>query len=345
MNIGVIGPVGPDLFAENIIVTLRAMGHSVTALGSVRRRPRRRELQPLQDLAYRSITFEQHQQRRLPAAVRQYDLRLVISVESALLPGTVAAIRSAGAQIVLWFPDHLANLDRQLMLLAEYDALFFKDPILVERLVSLLALPVHYLPEACNPMWHRPPMLSPDPTAHLVLAGNMYPSRVVLLDRLVAAGIPLRLYGYPFARWIPSRPAFSCHTGEMITRADKARIYRSAAGVLNNLHPSELTGVNCRLFEAAGSGGAVLCEDRAALADLFTPGSEVLPFTTFDELVDQARTLLADPEASNAIGDAAARRAHLDHTYELRLARIFDVLGHEVGRAPSPPPPAGSRTP
>jgi spore maturation protein CgeB len=96
--------------------------------------------------------------------------------------------------------------------------------------------------------------------------------------------------------------------------------------VLNNLHPAELHGVNNRLFEATGAGGAVLCEQRQALAELFDPGREVLPFDNFADLVDQARQVLADGELTRRIGDAASRRAHEDHSYQARLPAILEKL-------------------
>jgi len=37
------------------------------------------------------------------------------------------------------------------MLLAPYDAIFFKEPILTDRLRAMLDLPVYYLPEADLP--------------------------------------------------------------------------------------------------------------------------------------------------------------------------------------------------
>ena len=50
-----------------------------------------------------------------------------------------------GARVAFWFPDHVANLDRQLMLLAPYDGIFFKEPHVVERLRALLR-PARLLP-------------------------------------------------------------------------------------------------------------------------------------------------------------------------------------------------------
>ena len=85
------------------------------------------------------------------------------------------------------------------MPLAPYDVIFFKEPVLADRLRAMLDLPVYYLPEACNPRWRRP--VAPAGTdPRLVIACGMYPSRVRLLERLIAKGIPLRLYGSGFPR-------------------------------------------------------------------------------------------------------------------------------------------------
>jgi spore maturation protein CgeB len=211
------------------------------------------------------------------------------------------------------------------MLLAPYDAIFFKEPFLADRLRAMLGLPVYYLPQACNPRWHRP-VAQAGTEPCLVIAGTMYPSRVRLLDRLIAKGIPLRLYGGGFPRWIGETAARAVHTGRVVTCEEKARVFRSAAGVLNNMHPSEVNGVNVRLFEAAGCGAAVLTEFRSTVPELFAVGKEVLAFHDFDDLVEQATRLLSERGLTAQIGDAAAQRAHRDHTYGLRVNTILEKL-------------------
>ena len=96
--------------------------------------------------------------------------------------------------------------------------------------------------------------------------------------------------------------------------------------VLNNLHPAEIHGVNARLFEAAGCGAAVLTEFRPSLPELFEIGTELLAFSDFDELVSQAERLLDDPSLGAKLGDAAALRAHENHTHQKRLAVILEKL-------------------
>ena len=326
MRVGVVGPTGLDRFAENVSAALRRMRHDVTVLGPARTRRRGKLTGRLAELARQGLPrLDEQAQRRIVRDSLDAGCEVVINLDMYLMPRAVAGLRRDGARVAFWFPDHVANLGRQFMLLAPYDAIFFKEPHIVERLQANLDLPVYYLPQACNPRWHRP--LVPIGTEpHLVIAGGMYPSRVRLLERLIAKGIPLKLYGSAFPRWLGDTPASEFHAGRHVFREDKARAFRSAAGVLNTMHPAEVSGVNSRLFEAAGCGAAVLTEFRATVPDLFDVGTEVLTFHDFDELVDHATSLLNQSELRTRLGDAAAQRAHRDHTHDLRVAEILEKV-------------------
>jgi spore maturation protein CgeB len=146
-------------------------------------------------------------------------------------------------------------MGRHDMFVSGYDRIYFTNPVLVNRLKAIYGLPVGYLPEACNSTWHVPLVeFGTEPV--VVMAGNVHPTRAALLARLVGDGIPLRLYGARIPDWVGHPQLRSLHTGEYIARARKAEVFRSARVVLNNLHPSEFGGTNCRIFEATGSGGA-----------------------------------------------------------------------------------------
>jgi spore maturation protein CgeB len=325
MRIGVIGPTWPDSFAKNIIDALSAMRHETTSLGSSYSLGGSYTTRVASTVRNLLPALDERAQRRVARAALEHECEIVINTEQRLMPGVVRQLRACGAKVALWFPDPMTNLGRQLGLLAPYDALFFKEPHLVARLRALLDLPVSYLPEACNPRWHRP-LATPGTEQYLVIAGNMYPSRIRLLERLMSKGIPLKLYGAGFPRWVGHTPLRDAHAGRAVFQEDKARVFGSSVAVLNTFNLGEINGVNARLFEAAGSGAAILTEFRPALPELFAIGDEVLAFHDFDELVGQATRLLSESGLSAKLGDAAARRAHESHTYEKRLTVILEKL-------------------
>ena len=232
-RIGVIGPKGPDYFAENVGDALQRLGHVVTQLGSARPSGHNRLVGRAVALTRQALPrLDERAQDRIVRAALDADCEIVINLDARLLPRAVTRLRSSGARVAFWFPDHVANLGRQYMLLAPYDAIFFKEPSLTDRLRAMLGLPVYYLPQACNPRWHRPVgHAGTEPC--LVIAGNMYPSRVRLLDRLIAKGIPLRLYGSGFPRWVGETASRAVHTGRVVTCEEKARVFRSTTRVLN----------------------------------------------------------------------------------------------------------------
>jgi spore maturation protein CgeB len=326
MRIGIIGPTGPDSFTVNIIDALLAMGHAPVALGSSSRSVGGPYTSAV-TLTIRNAlpALDERVQLRIARAALHAECEIVINLEQQLMPGVVRQLRRNGIKVAMWFPDAVVNMGRQLMLLAPYDAVFVKEPHLVDRLRAVLDLPLWYLPQACNPRWHRP-LTDPGTEPYLVIAGNMYPSRILLLERVLASGIPLRLYGAGFPRWVRETPLSEAHAGRPVFGEEKARVFRSAAAVLNTMHPGEITGVNSRLFEAAGCGAAVLTEFRPTLPNLFAVGDEVLAFHDFDELIDQAKRLLSEDGLGAKLGDAAALRAHESHTFERRLPIILEKL-------------------
>ena len=261
----------------------------------------------------------------LASRAKERGCQAVITTDGRLAPDAVAEIRKNRIPVSLWFPDCVSNLGRQRMLAAPYTGIFFKDKLLVQRLKDTLDLPVWHLPEACNPGWHRP-IGDAGVNKYVVVAGNTYLTRLLLLERLHDAGVPLALFGNPIPRWAPQAIPGALHTGRSIFREEKSRVFREASAVLNNLHPAEMSGVNARLFEAAGAGAAVLCERRPELGELFDPEREVIAFTGFDELLGKIQDLLSSDSRTKSVGDAATKRAHAEHSYEARLKILIEKM-------------------
>ncbi len=157
MHLGLIGHRGPDKFQSNIGDALTRMGHRVTYLGSGHFERGGRAFTRVAEMAMAAAPrLEDRWQRGLVRIAMESECDAVINTHGELSPGTVATLRRHKLPVALWFPDAVSNLGRQRMLMAPYSALFFKEPLLVQRLRDTVGLPVWYLPQGCNPRWHRP---------------------------------------------------------------------------------------------------------------------------------------------------------------------------------------------
>jgi spore maturation protein CgeB len=183
------------------------------------------------------------------------------------------------------------------------------------------ALDSRHLPLAYD---HRlVPRPSTRHTPVVTFIGARYPTRERVLTVLHDHGVPVRTYGrdwssHPFDRlrtWrlgTPDVPA-----GRDLDRAAAYDVMASSAATLN-LHGDQ-DGFTMRTFEAAGVGGVEVI-DRTDLGGLYEPGTEVLTWTTPDELTELCQRAVADAAWSDSIRAAARTRTLAEHTFDHRVA-------------------------
>ena len=169
--------------------------------------------------------------------------------------------------------------------------------------------------------------LVPAPTARrlpwISFVGARYPSREHVLRTLHDDGLPIRAHGrdwsgHPVDRlrtWRVGAPALP--TGRDLSRADAYDLMAESVATLN-LHGDQ-DGFTMRTFEAAGVGAVELI-DRIDVDEIYDSGSEVLTWSTPDELAELCRRALADLSWTNAIRGAARKRTLAEHTFDHRVA-------------------------
>lgn len=323
MRVGVVGPMGEDLLAWHVLDALDHLGVEGIWLGDTSMRSTRlpKRFNRVLGFGARISAFQEASSRRIQAQALKEQVDVVLVFGDSLTLSVVAAMRQNGIQTVLWHPDAISNHGKLLYAAGHYSAIFVKDRGLATGLKEMQGLPAHYLPEACNPRVHRPlGDFATDP--HVVVAGNFYATRVRLLQRLAQDGFPLRLYGSALPDWAPQELR-GLHAGHPVRSLEKSRAFRQAGVVLNNLHPAERGG-NARLFEAASCGGIVLSEFRSE--EFFEGDSEVHYYTTYTELKSKIRRMLDTPEDYRESADRAALRAHSEHTFDIRVQRILEMV-------------------
>ncbi len=326
-----VGPQFPDSFARNISVTLEAMGHEVTTENGTNTRHHGnrywnafwrilREGLPSLESAFFDPVIR---------AARAVQPQLVLITYAVMPPQVVEQLkRECPARVVCWFTDALTSFYRQYLLATPFDVLFLKDPHLVKVLRDKLGINTYYLPEACNPRWHKLVEVTRAQRARyecdLAAVGSLHYYRARMLEGF--QGYNLKIWGSNCPSWINS-PIKGCYTHHFVAEQEKAKAFLSAKIVINTIHYCEIQGVNCTLFEAAGCGAFQIADWKHTLPDLFEPEREIVSFRTHQELKEKVDFYLTHPAERKEIAHRAYARAQREHTYQLRLQKMFEILG------------------
>lgn len=84
--------------------------------------------------------------------------------------------------------------------------------------------------------------------------------------------------------------------------------------------------VNQRVFDVPACGGFLLTDYREQMEALFDPESEVVTYRKPEEIPDLVEKFTNDQEKRKKMIRAARARILAEHTYELRLGRLLDVM-------------------
>lgn len=331
MKILVAGPQYPDSFAKNIAVTLREMGHEVTVrLGTKGAGQRLKLCRLLWSYFLRAFpALENLAHRSLVRTARQVQPDLVLVTYSKIPPQIIRELKNTcPGRVVCWFADPIIELYRFYLIASPFDAWFVKEPFLARSLKDKLGLDAHYLPECCNPIWHRRVPLSPEDRLRygcdVAAMGNLHYYRARMLEPF--QNYDIRVWGNNCPGWLESGVRHH-YTNQYVAEQEKAKALLGSKIVINTMKFLEIEAVNCSLFEVAGCGAFQIADWKPALPELFQPESEIVTFRTGGELKEKVDYYLAHPEERHEIADRAYARAHREHTYEIRLKKMFEVLG------------------
>jgi spore maturation protein CgeB len=236
---------------------------------------------------------------------------------------TMATLRRTGALVVGQIASEAPSDDRLRM----YDLLLTSFPHFVERFRSA-GVDAEYFRIGFDPRVLA--ALGEAPTTHDVvfvgaLNGVRHRHGNAALAR-AARRLPVRFWGYGLRGWPPWSPIRRRYEGEA-WGIDMFRVLASSRVVLNrHIGAAHEYANNMRLYEGTGVGSLLATDAKVNLADLFEPGREVVAYRDADDLVRQVRSYLADEDARHEIAAAGQARTLRDHTYEVRMRELIEIL-------------------
>lgn len=268
------------------------------------------------------------------------DIVLIDCIES-IHPETVSKLRTKNknVKIIGIFSDAISNFGRGYFFAADYDSLFFKDKLIVDRLRSKLGMSyVYYLPQACDRYLHKHVSLTNDErefySCDITLAGSTYLYRAEAMKPLIGRNV--KIWGHYPPPWSRHPSNVFC-TGRFVTGNEKCKAMLASKIVLNINHYAEIDGTNKRTLEVAAIG-AFQMTDTPAINDIFLPDKEVACFQSQKDMLDKIEFYLENPEQRNKMAERARKRAYDEHTYEHRwVAHLMTIGLHPPNNFPVKP--------
>ena len=250
------------------------------------------------------------------------NIDLIISTHDYLWPYEVKVIKKTKTKICLWFPDPVVNLGKSYFFNCNYDALFFKEPFIVNKIKRLSNLPVYFLPECFNPFAYDIPENKPKPETDIVTFGSFYSWRNLQLEKFLDYNI--KFFGSDPPDWLQSNLK-NFHSGYPVFLNDKSNSLLKSKIVLNNLNFGEIQSLSARVFETAGIGAFQIFDYSDSVSDIFEE-FECVTFKNSDDMKDKVDYFLNNPFERDKIAEAARKKILKKHTYKNRIDTLLNVI-------------------
>ncbi len=254
-----------------------------------------------------------------------------IGVDDETLERRILELQQTAA-ITYWDVDAPATLARMYANpddpfrthMPRYDAVltYGGGPYCQEHFLKFGARAYFSMYNGLDPETHYPVPADPSLACDVAFLGNRLPDRELRVEELFLHAAELA----PASRFLlggegwgdKSMPANVRYIGHVPT-ADHNRVNCSAGMVMNiNRASMAASGFSppTRVFEVAGAGTCLLCDDWPGIDDCFEPEQEILVIRNGQDVVDALARY--DHAARTRIGQAFHRRALRDHTYAQR---------------------------
>jgi spore maturation protein CgeB len=205
-----------------------------------------------------------------------------------------------------------------------YDAVltYGGGPMAREGYQTLGARAYYSIYNGLDPDTHHPVPPIPDLECDLAFVGNRLPDREARVEELflrAAALAPDQSFLLGGEGWAEkSLPPNVRYIGHVPTSMHNR--VNSSAGMVININRNSMADFGysppTRVFEAAGAGACLLCDDWPGISDCFEPQKELIVIRTPADVVAALRRY--DSKARKSMGRALRKRALLDHPYARR---------------------------
>ena len=162
-----------------------------------------------------------------------------------------------------------------------------------------------------------------------LLAGEVTGRERRLILSLLSSRYAVDLYSSDEENDLPKRSGdgTGCSAHPYIDYYEKMPFVFSGAKINLNISLKCIrTGVPLRVFDVLSCGGFLITNFQAELPELFEIGSELVCYSSVEELLQLVDFYMKHDEERRRIAENGLRRIQSDHTPERQLGRMFDKI-------------------
>ncbi|MFD0678909.1 MULTISPECIES: CgeB family protein [unclassified Paenibacillus] len=276
------------------------------------------------------------------SAAKQLRPDYVLVLEGLNLPvEQIDLIRAEGIRTAIWFTDDPYYTDMTVNLASHYDYVYTLELECVSLYQKNGCSQVHYLPFGANLSLFRPKLIPIHYRKDVSFIGSAYWNRVSIFDQIAPylatkntyiSGIWWdRLSHYNMLtphidlnKWMGAEETASYYNGTKIV----INLHRATDDATFNYN-SRLVGAvspNPRTFEIAACGTLQLTDVRSDLARFYTPGVDIVTYSSAEELKHKIEHYLRHEDERREIALNALKRTMEEHTYAHRVAQMLRIV-------------------
>lgn len=270
------------------------------------------------------------------------DLVLTLCGPKSHLPiDLVHRIRSMGIQTAVWFTDDPYAIDNAFLVAAAYDVVFTIDSGCIPYYERMGCKLVYHLPLGTDPDLFRPFVAHPTYQSDVCFVGTGYQNRITFMEEMlrhVNRDVKVQLIGHYWETLKISGGCIPNIRKKWVNTSETVRYYNGARIVLNihrshddNFLDKNKSGapgysINNRTFDIAACNAFQLIDYRPDLDQCYTPGEEIIPFSSPQECADLINGYIFDPSMRRDIAKRAYDRTIQSHTFHNRLDKLLACL-------------------
>ncbi len=167
---------------------------------------------------------------------------------------------------------------------------------------------------------------TPYDVTHIGGYGAIHNERNKILEK-VADKIKIDFWGYGIDNLDENSPILKNYHGEAWGLDMYNILYNSKITLTAHIKKvAKNYANNMTLYESTGTGTMLITDYKDNLGELFEIGKEIETYKTKEELLEKVNYYLAHEDERKKIAEAGQKRTIKDHTYEIRMKELIDIL-------------------